>query len=99
MPGDFGALETGQGTHTDIVKLREQKSIDEMAATDCELRIIDGFFRDLKSRRSRAQESIAASPIKFCFCLLRARHQIRQIEAEQFVTLDHVRIALVDKTR
>ncbi len=49
MPRHIGAFETGQGSQTDIVKLREQKSVDEMPAIDGELRIIDCLFRDLQS--------------------------------------------------
>ena len=76
MPGDIGSFETGKRTHADVVKLREQKRIDEMAATDCELGIIDCLFRDLESRRPRTQESTAASPIEFRFRFLRPRDEI-----------------------
>ena len=44
-------LEAGQTAHADVVKLREQKRIDEVPAIDGELRVIDGLFRDLKTRR------------------------------------------------
>src|SRR4029077_4161875 len=94
--GHIGPFETGKGTHADVIKLCEQKSIDEMTATDCELWIIDCFFRDLESRWSRAQESITASPVEFRLCFLRACDEIRQIKAEQIVALDHVRIPLLD---
>src|SRR5215471_10185481 len=46
------AIETGKRAHADVVKLREQKCIDEVPAIDVELRLIDGFLRDLKSRRA-----------------------------------------------
>src|SRR6266480_4547729 len=97
MPGDISPPETGKGTHADIVKLREQETIDEVTAIDGELRIIDCLFRDLESRWARAQKSTAASPIKFRFRLFRARNQIRQIEAEKVMTFDHVRIAFFDQ--
>jgi len=48
MPGDIRALKTSERTHAHIVKLRQQKRIDEMAPIDCELRIIDGFLRNLQ---------------------------------------------------
>ena len=76
-------LEAGQAAHPDVVKLREQKRVDEMPAIDGELRIIDRLLRDLESRRTRAQESAAASPIEFHFRFARARDEIRQIEAKQ----------------
>ena len=49
MPGDIGPFETSEGTHADIVKLREQKSVNEVAAANRELGIIDCFLRDLES--------------------------------------------------
>jgi hypothetical protein len=52
MAGDVGPLETGKRTHADVIKLRQQKSIDEVATTDRELWIIDCFFRNLESRWS-----------------------------------------------
>jgi len=49
MTRDIHPLEAGERTHTDIVELREQKRIDEMAAIDLELWIIDGFLGDLQT--------------------------------------------------
>ena len=92
-------LETGQRTHSDVVKLREQKSVDEMPAIDRELRIIDRLFRDLKPRRPRAQEAAASSPIQLCLRLAGARDEKRQIEPEKIVAFDHVRVAFLDQTR
>src|SRR5262249_34755011 len=97
MPRDICPFETGEGTHPDIVKLREQKRIDEVAAIDCELWIIDGLLCDLESRRARAQKTAAAPPVELGLQLLCATYEIRQIEPEQVVTFDHVRVALFDK--
>ena len=47
MLRDVDALEPGQGAHADIVKLREQKSVDEMPAINGEFRIIDRLLGDL----------------------------------------------------
>ena len=85
--------------HPDVVKLREQKSVDEMPAIDRELRVIDRLLRDLEPRRARTQEAAAAAPVEFRFRLARPRDEKRQIELEQVVTLDHVRIAFFDQTR
>ena len=82
--------------HADIVKLREQKRVDEVPAIDAELRIIDRLLRDLQSRRTRAQETAAAAPIQFHFRFARARDQIGQIEAKEIVAFDYVRIAFLD---
>ena len=49
MPRHIEALEAHKGTHSNIVKLREQKRIDKMAAIDCELRVIDRLLGDLES--------------------------------------------------
>ena len=49
MPRHIEALEAHKGTHSNIVKLREQKRIDKMAAIDCELRVIDRLLGDLQS--------------------------------------------------
>ncbi len=48
MARDIQPLKANKRTHSDIVKLREQKRIDEMAAIDRELRIIDRLLRDLE---------------------------------------------------
>ena len=82
MPGDIRPFEPCEGTHADVVKLRQQKRVDEMAAIDRELRIIDGFLSDLQSRGARAKEAAAASPIEFGFQLLRAGDEQRQMHAE-----------------
>ena len=96
---DVDALEAGKCAHADIVKLREQKCVDEVPAFDAELRVIDRLLRDLQSRRPRTQETAAASPIEFRFRFARARDEIRQIEAKEIVAFDHIRIALFDNTR
>ncbi len=69
MLRDIDPLEASERAHPDIVKLREQKSIDEMAAIDRELRVIDRFLGDLEPRRTRAEKTAAASPIQFRFRL------------------------------
>ena len=99
MLRDIDPLEAGQAAHPDIVKLREQKGVDEMPAIDRELRIIDRLLRDLEPRRTRTEEAAASSPIEFHFRLARARDQIRQIEAKEVVTFDHIRIAFLDQIR
>ena len=48
MSGDIRPFEPCERTHADVVKLRQQKCVDEMAAIDRELRIIDSFLRDLQ---------------------------------------------------
>src|SRR5437667_4754475 len=70
-----------------------------MPAIDRELRVIDGFLRDLESRGTRPQKSAATSPIELRFCFARTSDEIRQIEAEQVVTFDHIRIPFLDETR
>ena len=77
MPRNIDTFETGEGPHADIVKLRQEERIDEMAAIDRELRVIDCFLRNLESRRTGAQKSAAAPPVKFCFRFPGARNQIR----------------------
>ena len=96
---DINPLEAAEGAHADVVELREQKSVDEVAAIDLELWIIDGFLRDLQPRRARAQESAASPPIQFHFRFARPRHQIGQIEPEKIVPFDYVRIALLNNCR
>src|SRR5206468_2173988 len=108
MPRDICPFETGQGTHPDIIELREQERINEMPAIDCEFRIIDGLLRDLQSRRTRPQKSAGfcravalakagASPVELGFQFLCATDEIRQIEPEQVMTFDHIRVALFDE--
>ena len=99
MLRDIEALEATEGAHPDVVKLREQEGVDEVAPIDGELRIIDRLLRDLQPRRTRTQEAAAAAPIEFGFRFARPRHQIREIETEEIVTFDHVRIALFDQAR
>src|SRR6266516_2432742 len=97
MPCDIRPFETGKRTHPDVVKLREQKRINEMPAIDCEFRIIDGLLCDLESRRPRAEKTAAASPVELGFQFLCATDEIRQIEPEQVVTFDHLRISLLNE--
>ena len=97
MPGDVAPFKTGERPHPDVVKLREQKRIDEMAPTDCELRVIDSFLCNLESRGTGAQKAIAASPVEFGLEFLRPRNEQRQMHTKQIVAFDHVRIAFLDK--
>src|SRR5438105_2440214 len=97
MPRDIRSFETGKRTHSDVVKLREQKRINEMPAIDCELRIIDGLLRDLEPRWPRSQKAAAASPIELGFHFFRADNEQRQMNPKQIMTFDHIRIAFFDK--
>ena len=99
MLRDIASLEAGKRTHPDVVKLREQKGVDEMPAIDRELRVIDRLLRDLEPRRARTEETAASSPIEFRLRLARAGDEKRQIELEEVMALDHVRIAFLDQTR
>src|SRR5256886_16894260 len=99
MLRDVNALETGEGAHADVVKLRQKKGIDEVAAIDLELWIINGFLRDLQARRARAQESAAASPIPLHFCSAGPCHQIGQIKLEKNVPFGYVRVAFFNTGR
>src|SRR5207253_5465834 len=93
---DVNALETAKGAHADVIELGEKKSIDEVASIDLELWIIDGFLRDLQTRRAPAQESATAPPIQLHFGFPGPRHQIGQIKPEKIVPFDYVRIALLN---
>src|SRR5260370_15239766 len=84
------ALEPGKRAHANVVKLREQKSVAEMAAIDRELRVIDCFLRNLKRRWTGAQGSAAAPPIEFGFRFPGARYPVRRIEPADIVPLNHV---------
>ena len=99
MPRDISPFETRKRTHRDIVKLREQKRIDEVSAIDCELRIIDCLLCDLESRRTRAGKTAAAPPVELGFQLLCATDEIGYIEAEQVVAFDHIWTAVLDEGR
>src|SRR5947199_8661613 len=94
---DITALETAERAQTDVIELRQKKSIDEVAAIDLELWIIDGFLRDLQARRARAQESAAPPPIQLHFGFAGSRHQIGQIKSEKIVPFDYVRVAFLNK--
>ena len=97
MPRDIRSFETGKRTHSDVVKLREQKRINEMPAIDCELRIIDGLLRDLEPRWPRSEKAAATSPIELGFHFFRAGNEQRQMNPKQIMTFDHIRIALFDE--
>src|SRR5690242_16665838 len=97
MPGNIATLETGQRSQPDVVKLREQKGVDEMAAVDREFWIINRLLGDLKARGSRSQESAASPPIELGFQFLRARHEIGEMNAKEIMTFDDVRIAFFDQ--
>src|ERR1051325_919660 len=97
MPGDIGPFETGKRTHPDVIELRQQKRIDEMLAIDCELRIVDGLLCDLESRWPRPEKTAAASPVELGFQFLCAIDEIRQMNPEQIMTFDHIRVAFLDE--
>src|SRR5262249_1754242 len=97
MSGDIRAFEPCERTHADIVKLRQQERIDEMAAIDRELRIIDGFLCDLQPLRTRAKKAATAAPIEFGLQLLRAADKIGEMNTEQIMAFDYVRIAFFDE--
>ena len=82
MSGDTDPFESRQGTHPDIVELREQKGIDKVPALDGELRIINSFLRDLEPRRTGAEKTPTASPIEFDLQFLRARNDQRQMHTK-----------------
>ena len=75
-------LEAGQRAHPDVVKMGKQEGVDEMTAIDGEFRIIDRLLGDLQSRRTRAEETAAPTPVEFRLRLARARDQVGQIELE-----------------
>src|SRR6266511_6455657 len=97
MSGDIRPFEPCERTHPDIVKLGQQKRVDEMAAIDRELRVIDSLLCDLQSRGARAKKAATASPIQFGFKLLRAADKIGQMTTESIVAFDYVRIASFDE--
>src|SRR5436309_14485573 len=97
MSRDIRPFETCEGTHPDVIELREQKCVDKVTTTDCELRVINRFLCNLKSRRPRAEKTIVAPPIEFGFEFLRPRNEERQMHTKQIVAFDHVRIAFLDK--
>src|SRR2546430_2034493 len=98
MPRDVRSFEAREGTHPDVIELREQKCIDKVATTDCELRVINSFLCNLESRRPRAEKTVVASPVEFGFEFLRPRNDQRQMYAKQIVPFDYVRIALFNET-
>src|SRR5215470_13721144 len=97
MSGNIRSFETCKGPHADVVKLRQQKGIDEMAAIDSELRIIDSLFGDLQPRRPRAKKTATASPVEFGFQLFRARDKIGEMNTKQIMTFNYIRIAFFDE--
>src|SRR5437588_8274510 len=76
MACDIGPLETSERAHPDIIELREQKSVNEVASVDRKLRIVDRLLRDLKSRRARTQKTAPAAPFEFGFQFLCPRDEI-----------------------
>src|SRR6476660_558644 len=68
-----------------------------MTAIDRELRVIDSLLRDLQSRWARAKKAATASPIEFGLQLLRTADKIWQMNTEQIVAFDYIRIAFFDK--
>src|ERR1700724_1975714 len=67
MACDIRALEPGQCSQPDIIKLREKERVHEMAAVDRELGVVDRLLRNLQPRRPRSQKSTAPAPIQFGF--------------------------------
>src|SRR5205814_7550326 len=49
VPSDIDPLKTGERTHSNVIKLRQQERVNEVAAIYRELRIIDRFLGYLQS--------------------------------------------------
>src|ERR1051326_86526 len=96
MLGNISTFEAGETPHPDVIKVREQKRVDEMSPIDTEFWVIDCFFRNLQPRGARTEETAAPSPIECHFRFPGSSDQIRQIEPKQIMTFDHIRIALLD---
>src|SRR5205814_7526902 len=99
MLRDIHPLEARERAHANIVELREQKRVDEMAAIDLELWIIDGFLGDLQTGWARAKKSAAPAPIQFYFRFACPRHQAGQIKPKKIVSFDYIGIAFLDNCR
>src|ERR1051325_960043 len=97
MPGHVEALESAERAQADIIKLREKKRVDEMSAIDRELWIIDCLFGDLQPRWTRAEKSATAAPVEFRFQFFCTRDEVRQIDPEKIVTLDHIGVAFFNQ--
>jgi hypothetical protein len=97
--GDIDALEAAERAHADVVEMREQEGVDEVAAVDGELGVVDGLLGDLEARRTRTEEAAAAAPVELHFRFARAGDEIRQVEAEEVVAFDDVGVALFDQGR
>src|SRR5579872_2757418 len=88
MPGEFAQLETFELAAADIVMLRENPGIDEIAAVGVKAAVRDGALGDLQASRTRIHHAAVASKREFDAPLARAMFEIFQIGAKKIVPLD-----------
>ena len=91
--------ESGQVTRAGVVELGEDPRVDDVAAGDLVAAVPDRALGDLQSGDAAAQALAAAPPGQGDPVQAGPRLEIFQIEPEDVVPLDHVRVALADEAR
>src|SRR5271156_3803889 len=76
-----------------IVVLREDPGVDDVAAGDVVAAIGDRALRDLHPRRPRTKLAAVASQLELHAMAPRARLEVFEVEAKQVVPLDHIGVA------
>src|SRR5208337_3223753 len=79
-----------------VVVLREDPRVDDVAAGDVVAAVGDRTFGNLHARRARTQLAAVAPQLQRHSMAARASLEVFKIEAKQIVTLDDVGIALLD---
>src|SRR5579872_83662 len=96
MPGEFAQLETFELAAADIVMLRENPGIDEIAAVGVKAAVRDGALGYLQVRRTRIHHAAVESERELDAKIERAMFEVFEIRSKKIVPLDNVRIALGD---
>ena len=96
MPRGVLQPEALQFARADVVELEQQERVDDVPPAHLELGIIDRLLRDLYTRGSGGQQRAVAPPRELDLVPLRAGGEVGQVELEEVVPLEHVRVAFLD---
>ncbi len=91
--------EPGQIPRARIVELGEDPRVDDVAARDLVAPVADRALRDLEARHPAPERFAAAPPGERDPVHAGAGLEILEVEPEDVVPLDHVRVALADDAR
>ena len=99
VPRDVLEAERRKVARPEVVELREDPGIDDVAASYLVAPVADRALRDLQAGRVAAEGLAPTTPGERRAVLARAGLQVLEVEPEDVVPLDHVGVPLPDQAR